>query len=395
MPDQIRDSIIIGAGPAGLTAASQLAAAGKDVLLLDRCTFPREKVCGDGLVGDSLGCLERLGLLDQVRRQARIVEELTIRSRSGQEVNLTSGFWTIKRIHLDSLLWRRACDAGAEFRTLAIDTVWYDEDGFFCCSGSGPDALTTRFKARYGIIATGTSGIRNDRIGIMPVQADNAVALRCYVRSDSVLNRLEGAFESYLAPGYAWIFPLCEQEYNVGCIRFCTPGRPRNPNLRQLFETFCTSHPAARALFDRARSVSPVRAHPLRCGREVRDITDGVATLLAGETIGTTYPFTGEGVGKAMETGETAAQVLLKALEQGNNSPLCDYPDLLSRRFRNTYEGYAKAQRWLFRKGLNDIIIRQTARSALLRREISRMILDETTPAAVLTAGTFFKSFFS
>ena len=135
---RIRDVLIIGAGPAGLTAAYHLAAAGHDVLLLDRCSFPREKVCGDGLVADSIGSLQRMGLADQVRQQARIVDLLNIRSRSGHEVCIESGFWTIKREFFDALLWGHARDAGAAFRTANIDTVFYDSEGLFCCSGCGP-----------------------------------------------------------------------------------------------------------------------------------------------------------------------------------------------------------------------------------------------------------------
>ncbi len=394
MQYQTYDVIIIGAGPAGLTAAAHLATSGQSILVLDRCTFPREKVCGDGLIADSLGCLQRLGLQENVLQLSHLVKELNIRSRSGLQVRIASGFRTIKRLHLDALLWRHAQETGAQFRTQRIDTVFYDQDGLFCCSDS-QEGDSSVFKARYGIIATGTAGIRNDRIGIMPVQADNAMAVRCYVRSDLKMDHLEGSFESYLAPGYGWIFPLPDQEFNMGCIRFFNSQADRKANLRELFEKFRDTHPVARALFDQATSVTPLRAHPLRCGRGVDKVTDGIATLLTGETIGTTFPFTGEGIGKAMEAGEIAAQVLQQALQQGNSAPLRNYPRLLSEYFQNTYEGYAKAQHWLFRKGINDVIILQTLRSKLLRREISRMIMDETTPASVLTARTLLKTLFS
>ena len=68
--------------------------------------------------------------------------------------------------------------------------------------------------------------------------------------------------------------------------------------MRNLFARFRETHPVARDLFAQAESITPLRAHPLRCGRGVAKITDGIATLLAGETIGTTFPFTGEGIGK-------------------------------------------------------------------------------------------------
>ncbi len=57
------DVVVAGAGPAGATAALHLARRGRRVLLADRHPFPREKVCGDGLIPDALRALERAGLL--------------------------------------------------------------------------------------------------------------------------------------------------------------------------------------------------------------------------------------------------------------------------------------------------------------------------------------------
>ena len=61
------DVIVVGAGPAGASAAYFLAGAGIDVLLVDREVFPREKVCGDGLASRALAILERMGLGDWLR----------------------------------------------------------------------------------------------------------------------------------------------------------------------------------------------------------------------------------------------------------------------------------------------------------------------------------------
>src|SRR4051812_50076007 len=56
------DVVVVGGGPAGSAAAATLARAGRDVVLLDKATFPRDKFCGDGLTTGALRVMEELGL---------------------------------------------------------------------------------------------------------------------------------------------------------------------------------------------------------------------------------------------------------------------------------------------------------------------------------------------
>lgn len=64
------DIIVVGAGPAGSTTACYLARAGVKTLLLDKCAFPRDKTCGDGLSPRAQHALGEMGLLDAVAREA-------------------------------------------------------------------------------------------------------------------------------------------------------------------------------------------------------------------------------------------------------------------------------------------------------------------------------------
>src|SRR4051794_29892546 len=60
--ERAADVIVVGAGPAGSTTAFHLASAGLDVLLLEKATFPREKVCGDGLTPRAVKSLIAMGI---------------------------------------------------------------------------------------------------------------------------------------------------------------------------------------------------------------------------------------------------------------------------------------------------------------------------------------------
>ena len=74
------DIAIIGAGPAGTTAAALLARAGRDVHVFDRATFPRDKCCGDGLSTLALRDLEALGFVPSTVASWQRVDDVVIRS---------------------------------------------------------------------------------------------------------------------------------------------------------------------------------------------------------------------------------------------------------------------------------------------------------------------------
>ena len=80
------DVAVVGGGPAGAAAAITLARAGRDVVLVDKATFPRDKCCGDGLTTGALRALEDLGLDPDAVESWHVVEDVVVRSPSGREI---------------------------------------------------------------------------------------------------------------------------------------------------------------------------------------------------------------------------------------------------------------------------------------------------------------------
>ena len=114
------DVVVVGAGPAGSAAAIELARAGRDVTLVDKARFPRDKICGDGLTTGALRLLEDLGLDPGAVASWRRVDDVVVRGPSGHEVTfpLPRGRGTYaavaRRVDLDGALVERARAAGVK-----------------------------------------------------------------------------------------------------------------------------------------------------------------------------------------------------------------------------------------------------------------------------------------
>src|SRR5688500_16588311 len=117
----VTDVAVVGGGPAGAAAAITLAKAGRDVVLVDKARFPRDKCCGDGLTTGALRMLDALGLRPSAVESWQPVEDVYLRSPSGREVVFPlprrdgEAFGAVaRRAELDSALVDVARDAGVK-----------------------------------------------------------------------------------------------------------------------------------------------------------------------------------------------------------------------------------------------------------------------------------------
>lgn len=386
------DVAVIGAGPAGATAAMRLAADGHSVALLDRHAFPREKTCGDALIPDALASLRRLGLLERVRERAASFRKLTVYAPNRLDVTLDGEFITLKRRVLDDLLVREAVARGARFVCAQVTGIRPGVDGVTTLELAGGDDVARgtgprTLRARVVLIATGADTQLLAKTGMLERAAPSAFAIRCYVRSDLELDRLVVAFDRPILPGYAWIFPLPDGEYNVGCGVFGDSERARETGLRGIFETFLQTFPLARDLMRTGERVSPIRGARLRCGLTGAKPFAAPNVLAVGEAIGTTFPFTGEGIGKAMETAHIAADVVSEALRAGDPRALAAYPERVAS-LRPKYLGYELAERWTRSAFLSNLIARRVRRSRKLLAAASGVLNETVDPAEIFSART-------
>ena len=151
------DVVVIGAGPAGATAACVLGERGHRVLLVDRASFPRAKVCGCCLAPGGQGILRSLGLDDLVDEGVPL--DTTIVHGAGRTATLHfPGSVTLSRERLDPALIDAARHRGVEFLPRTRATVTADDDVEFRPLDPSTDASVDRVRPKAIVVADGLGG---------------------------------------------------------------------------------------------------------------------------------------------------------------------------------------------------------------------------------------------
>ena len=374
------DAAVVGAGPAGAAAARVLAGEGFRTVLLDRDALPRVKVCGDALLPDALSALERLGALASVRARAFRAHTLRVWSPSGVRVDLDVEALLLPRIELDAILARGALEAGALLARGRVVRLDVEGARVRLRTREGP-GLT----ARVVVVATGARRALGPRVPGAPPSPSppDAVAARRYLRCPGGPDVLQVIYHRSVLPGYGWIFPLGAGLYNVGCGVF--RSRRLSEPLHRLFRRLLEEFPPARDLVSRGSFVSPLEAAPLRCGPPGGPFCGPGPVVWAGEVAGTTFPFTGEGVGKALATGELAGRSACRHLRSGGGAELHGYAGTVLRRVAPLYRAYRAAERWVARPWLCDLLARRMNRSRRLRTSAAAVLREAASPKEVFS----------
>jgi geranylgeranyl reductase family protein len=382
------DVLVIGAGPAGSAAAIALARHGLDVVLVDQAAFPRDKVCGDALIPDALAALERLGLGARVRGLSHPVRGVQIFAPNGRSATLTGECAVIRRQVFDDLLRVAAIEAGARFlspyRAVAaiIEGTGYAGARFT----SGSAGAECRVTARWTILATGAAAETLRAFGVATRITASASALRTYLRvPPSVIAdvpHLILSFDREIAPGYGWLFPAPGNLVNVGVAAFHDRRRrgPR-PNLRRVIDRFLAAFPPARHAAANALERTPLAGARIRTGLSGAEF-GRAGLLVAGEAAGTTYSFSGEGIGKALETGMLAAATIHAGMAR--DAPAAEiasaYARQLEIRFRDRFTAYRRAQDYLEYPAVANFLAWRARRGTFVRSQLEGLFNETADP---------------
>jgi geranylgeranyl reductase family protein len=313
--------LVVGAGPAGSACAQALATAGVDALLVDQHVFPRDKVCGDGLIPDAHHAFARLGVDHEVMAAAQAATHVGCVGPRGGRIDVPGRLAVLPRRVLDDILCRSARRAGARWLAPAkFEAPIVDGSGRVAGAWLRTEGVRREVRCRWVVLATGAVPQAVLAAGLCERRTPSGVALRGYVRNPRLVDRitaLEVVWHKRLKRGYGWIFPCPDGVFNIGVgLAHSHAKGPsgqatmQDVNLREMFATFCDLYAPARDLMDGGEWMGDLKGAPLRCSLEGAAL-HRPGLLVTGEAAGSTYAFTGEGIGKAMETGLLAAQALL------------------------------------------------------------------------------------
>ena len=301
---------IVGAGPAGTATAAHLGRLGvKDVVLLDKHPFPRDKTCASGLSPNGVRVLRELEVWDEVKAHAYPITGARIVTPKGREIWVQSGPETeaivCLRRTLDHAILKKAESAGVRFVPHFTAGKLLTENGRVV-GAAAKDGREVR--ARVTVIAGGT------HCDLVPKRRPRRLTQAIMGWWDGVpfrANNVEMIFDPTLLPLYGWLFPEGDGRVNIG---IAYEDRNGEKNARELFRRFLDTQFAGR--LGGAAQVGDFKGHPITYSYSIGNLTSP-GRIVVGESGRLTHPATAEGIYQGMRSGMLAALSLRDVLQGG------------------------------------------------------------------------------
>ena len=314
------DVVVIGAGPAGSTAARYLCKSGLKVCLIDKDQFPRDKPCGGGFsqeliddfpylrrrTDDFLKGVAKVGILHSPNRR------IELRGRVDMAVTLRTDF--------DNVLLESAVEEGAEpMLGNRVTTIQSHKDNYEATLKGGQSIKASIVVGADGVSSmtareTGlntrwpSSKITACRVAEVPAKYEEIIKTYDEDLHYHFFANLEGL------PGYGWIFPKQETiNIGLGIVGTHAKGLPR------IFDSF-VHYLKKKNLLKKNSNLSGAKGALIPTGG-LLDCSYLDRCLLAGDSAGMVSPLTGGGIAYAMKAARFASIAILKALEQDTFAP--------------------------------------------------------------------------
>ncbi len=319
------DVIVVGGGPAGSLLASKLAASGKEVLILDKEEFPREKPCGGGLTEKALGILDSdIG---------PVIEDKCYRfysSYAGSRPFLYEAdrplLYMVQRPRFDHFLLESARAQGAAVlegeRAKSIRIL---------SSGVLVKTKSAEYFGKYLAGADGVAGIVSRSLKIVAKKTCGlAITAKIKPPNSGYLERWRGSFAmdfGVVPRGYGWVFPKSDH-FNVGVFT----QLQSLSGLRQTLAEYISMKMPDKGQGNEPTSIHDVKLALIPFGGEKNKL-HGPRAVLAGDAACLADPMIGEGIYYALRSATIAANILTKALDTGSEHVISEYSEKIHSEF--------------------------------------------------------------
>lgn len=320
------DVIVVGGGPGGCSAAYFLAKYGLNVLLVDKASFPRNKVCGDGITAATLSMLDKIGIAEKIEKSplAHKLKDFFISGPDGHFIKVDTP--QVHGLRDYGLIFPRS-----EFDYIILNHIKNTNnidvlENFLVTGLKREGKLVKSITGIYGnhflelsskfiIGADGVNSVVARKVSLVNTNPKHkAFALRAYFDNvDGIGKFCEIHYDESIMPGYGWIFPTSPSSANVGIGIF--NRFKKSISIKQQFESFINENTFAKKRLKHAVMVEKtLRGGAIDFGSfSSKRCTGNV--LLVGDAASFVDPFTGEGIYYALRSGEFAAN----AIETGEN----------------------------------------------------------------------------
>ena len=346
------DCVVIGAGPAGCTAAALVAESGQETLLVEREKVPRFHV-GESLMPETYWTLQRLGVLERMRRSG-FVPKVGVQfvNQSGRESQPflfnqhdpreCSTTWHVERDRFDQLLFENARDKGAkcldETRVISVDLQPRSPHRLRLQTSDG---ATLSISSRVVVDASGQSAILANRLGLREENRQLRKAsiwtyYRGADRSNDPTQNTTIILHTSDKQAWFWYIPLSNDIVSVGVVSdndYLLKGRG-SPEA-----TYAEELAKCRAVCERVAGAE--RVGKFHVAKEFSYTTRqhaGDGWVLIGDAFGFIDPIYSSGVFLALKSGEMAADAIIDGLQRD---------DLSGAQLGRWSEGFQQGVHWI------------------------------------------------
>ncbi|MCP3978845.1 MAG: NAD(P)/FAD-dependent oxidoreductase [bacterium] len=329
------DVVVIGAGPAGTTAATLIAREGRSVLMLERDRFPRY-VVGESLMPATYWTLQRLGLWERVKQDGFVKKHsVQFFSKGGRsstpfyfhefDGHESSQTWQVDRERFDQLLVEHAVSSGVEMRDHAnVKQVLFEDGRAGGVEVELADGTRRRLTCRVVVDTSGQTALISRKLGLRRIDpllqhASFFTRFRGAWRGEGIDEGATLILASEVDNCWFWYIPLAADEVSVGVVGHMDhllKGRVKDP--QQVFAEEVERCPAVAERIAAAEQTMEMRV--MRDFSYVSQRIAGDGWVMAGDAFGFLDPMYSTGVFLAFKSAELAADSVLAALESGDLS---------------------------------------------------------------------------